>query len=202
MSIQIHHGDIFFTTDKDTPVSCTDSYLVVKDGLVEGIYDKLPAQYENAPVIHHGRGVIIPAFSDLHVHASQYVERGLGMDCLLYDWLNDYTFPQEAKFADLDYARDVYDAFVDDLIAQGTFHVSAFATIHREATNYLFDRLQQKGLYAYVGKVNMDQGAPDYLCEDTEESLAETEKYLQEHVGADKVKPIITPDLHPPAAKS
>ena len=142
MAIQIHHGDIFFTTEKDTPVSYTDSYIVVKDGLVEGIYSLIPEEYKEAEVVDHGRGVIIPAFSDLHVHASQYVERGLGMDCLLYDWLNDYTFPQEAKFADLNYAKDVYDAFVDELILHGTFHVSAFATIHREATNYLFDRLE------------------------------------------------------------
>ncbi len=197
MAIQIHHGDIFFTTEKDTPVSYTDSYIVVKDGLVEGIYNQIPEEYKEEEVIDHGRGVIIPAFSDLHVHASQYVERGLGMDCLLYDWLNDYTFPQEAKFADLNYAKDVYDAFVDELIMHGTFHVSAFATIHREATNYLFDRLEKQGLYGYVGKVNMDQGAPDYLCESTEESLAETEKYLQEHTDAGKVKPIITPRFAP-----
>ena len=54
--------------------------------------------------------MIIPAFSDLHVHASQYIERGLGMDMLLSDWLNQYTFPQEARFADMDYARPIYDA--------------------------------------------------------------------------------------------
>ena len=142
MAVQIHHGDILYAQDKDTLVSHTDSYIVVADGKVEGIYDTIPEKYRDAPVTDHGRGVIIPAFSDLHVHASQYTERGLGMDCLLYNWLNDYTFPQEAKFRDLDYAKDTYDAFVDELILNGTFHASIFATIHRPATIYLFTKME------------------------------------------------------------
>ena len=98
MAVQIHHGDILYAESKDRLKTYTDSYIVVKDGIVEGIYPQVPAAFADAPVTDHGRGVIIPAFSDLHVHASQYTERGLGMDCLLYNWLNDYTFPQEAKF--------------------------------------------------------------------------------------------------------
>ena len=201
MSIQIHHGDIVYSVDKDNLQSFTDSYIVVDDGKVAGIFDHIPAEYADAPVTDHGRGVIIPAFSDLHVHASQYVERGLGMDCLLAEWLNDYTFPQEAKFADLDYAKNTYDAFVDELIMHGTFHSSIFATIHRPATNYLFSKMEEKGLYGYVGKVNMDMNSPEYLCETTEESLAETEEYLKEHIGATKVKPIITPRFAPTCSK-
>lgn len=197
MAVQIHYGDILYSEDRNSLKTFEKSYIVVKDGMVEGIYDSIPQQYADAPVTDHGRGVIIPAFSDLHVHASQYTERGLGMDCLLYDWLNDYTFPQEAKFADLDYAKDTYDAFVDELIANGTFHAAIFATIHRPATNYLFKRMEEKGLYGYVGKVNMDMGAPDFLCETTEESLAETEKYLAEHTECTTVKPIITPRFAP-----
>jgi len=197
MAVQIHHGDILYAHSKEELKSYTDSYIVVEDGIVEGIYAQIPDKYADVPVTDHGRGVIIPAFSDLHVHASQYVERGLGMDCLLYNWLNDYTFPQEAKFADLEYAKNTYDAFVDEMIMHGTFHASIFATIHRPATNYLFSKMEEKGLYGYVGKVNMDMGSPEYLCETTEESLAETEKYLAEHTDATTVKPIITPRFAP-----
>lgn len=201
MAVQIHHGDILYAIDKDNLQSYTDSYIVVADGKVEGIYDKIPPQYADAPVTDHGRGVIIPAFSDLHVHASQYVERGLGMDCLLYNWLNDYTFPQEAKFADLEYAKNTYDAFVDDLILNGTFHACILATIHRPATNYLFSKMEEKGLYGLVGKVNMNIASPEYLCETTEESLAETEEFLKEHINTTTVKPIITPRFAPTCSK-
>lgn len=201
MSTQIYHGDILYAHSKDQLISHEDSYLVVKDGLVEGIYPQIPEHLSHLSIIDHGRSVIIPAFSDLHVHAPQYVQRGLGMDCLLSDWLNNYTFPQESQFADMEYARRCYDAFVEDLILHGTFHTSIFATIHRPATNYLFHKMEEKGLYAYIGKVNMDQNSPEYLCETTEESLRETEQYLLDHVNATTVKPILTPRFAPTCSR-
>ena len=42
----------------------------------------------------YGEGVLIPAFSDLHVHAPQYLNRGLGSDLLLADWLYERTLPR------------------------------------------------------------------------------------------------------------
>lgn len=197
MKKKIFHGDILYARTKDQLCSHEDSYLVVIDGLVEGIYDKFPSQHADGELIDHGRGVLIPAFSDLHVHAPQYVQRGLGMDCLLSDWLNNYTFPQESRFADMEYAKRYYDAFVDEMILHGTFHASVFATIHRPATNYLFRRMEEKGMYGYVGKVNMDVNSPAFLCETTEESLQETEQFLLDHQDATTVKPILTPRFAP-----
>ena len=42
---------------------------------------------------------------DLHIHASQYAFRGMGMDYELIEWLNTQTFPEEAKYKDADYAK-------------------------------------------------------------------------------------------------
>ena len=201
MNKKIFHGDILYARTKDQLCSHEDSYLVVVDGLVEGIYDRIPPQHADGELIDHGRGVLIPAFSDLHVHAPQYVQRGLGMDCLLADWLNNYTFPQESRFADMAYAQRYYDAFVDEMILHGTFHASVFATIHRPATNYLFRKMEEKGMYGYVGKVNMDVNSPAFLCETTEESLRETEQFLLDHQDATTVKPILTPRFAPTCSK-
>ena len=38
-------------------------------------------------------------------HAPQYAFRGMCMDLELMDWLNRYTFPEEEKYVDLDYAE-------------------------------------------------------------------------------------------------
>ena len=174
MSVQIFHGDVLYSKDKDTLVSYKGGYIVVKDGLVDEIFEELPEQYKNLPISDYGKGVIIPSFSDLHVHASQYTERGLGMDCLLRDWLNDYTFPQEAKFKDREYAEKVYDAFVKDMLLNGTFRLSAFTTIHNKSADILFEKLEKYGIYGYAAKVNMDVNSPDYLWESTAESLKTT----------------------------
>lgn len=197
MSLSIHHGDIVYAKNADALSVTEGGYLVVKDGFVEGIYPKLPEQYAGAPVTDHGRGLIIPAFSDLHIHGSQFPQRGIGMDKLLFDWLNDYTFPQEGRFRDMAYAKPVYDALIKDFIRNGTFHTALFTTVHYDATDYLFRSLEEKGLYAYVGKVNQDMNSTEFLQEATEQSLRDTERFLDEHPGTGTVKPILIPRFAP-----
>ena len=195
--MEIYHGNIVYSGTAEGLVSHTDSYIAVEDGIVEGIYPRIPERFAALPVTDFGENVIIPAFSDLHVHAPQYPQRGLAMDLLLDDWLNTYTFPLEARFADPGYAKQVYDAFLADLIANGTMHACVFGTIHREATAYLLEKMEAAGFRAYVGKVNMDAGSPDFLCETTEGALRETERFLEDYSGGRYAKPVITPRFAP-----
>lgn len=197
MAVKIYHGDIVYTPSVDKLSVHEDSYIIVEDGVVSEICKEIPEKYKGLEVIDHGDKMIIPAFTDLHIHGSQYVQRGIGMDCLLSDWLNNYTFPQESRFADMEYAKNSYDAFVDDMLRHGTFHANVFATIHREATDYLFEKMEEKGMYGFVGKVSMDCNAPEYLTETVEGSLRETEKFLAAHEGSKKVKTILGPRFAP-----
>ena len=50
----------------------------------------------------------MPGLVDTHIHAPQYINSGTGYDRMLLDWLKTYTFPTEAKFSDVGFARDVY----------------------------------------------------------------------------------------------
>lgn len=73
-----------------------------------------------------------------------------------------------------------------------------FGTIHRQSTEVLMELLEEAGLCAMVGKVNMDRHSPDILRETTEESAEETIQWLADV--ADKfphVKPILTPRFLP-----
>jgi len=195
--MHIYHGNIVYSKDRDTLAVHRDSYIAVDNGTVEGIFASPPERYSGAPLTDYGDSVLIPAFSDLHVHGPQYPQRGLGMDLLLADWLNTYTFPQEAKFADPAYAEAVYAAFVQSLIENGTFHACVFGTIHRNTTSRLLERMEERKLRAFVGKVNMDIQSPDYLCETAEESLRETEAFLEQYVGNRYARPMITPRFAP-----
>ena len=56
--------------------------------------------------------VLLPGFIDLHVHAPQYPQLGQALDEPLEVWLDKYTFPLEARYADLDFARPRYDTLV------------------------------------------------------------------------------------------
>ena len=195
--MEIFHANIVYSKTQTELAVYTDSYLGAENGKVAGIWKELPGQYSALPVTECGNGVLIPAFSDLHVHAPQYLNRGLNMDLLLEDWLAQLTFPMEARFADPDFAKAVYDAFVDDMIANGTMHACIFGTIHRPATSYLLEQMDRRGMKGFVGKVNMDRSAPDNLLETPEKSLRETEAFLEAYSSNKNTRPILTPRFAP-----
>lgn len=199
--MQILLGDIVYAKDINHLVEIKDGYLVEENGSIQGVFESLPNQYKDAPITDYSGKLIIPAFSDLHVHAPQYAQRGIGMDLLLPDWLSQYTFPEEAKFSNPEYALLRYRAFLDDLLANGTFHASIFATIHNEASDILLEEMQKRGMKGFVGKVNMDCNSPDFLCESTYSSLKDTETFLEKHQNRKGVKPILTPRFAPTCTK-
>ncbi len=188
-----YRGNVIYSQNKDTLVSKENSYILVLDGQVKEICSQLPENFPKDNIIDWGSNLIIPGFCDMHVHAPQFLQRGIGMDRELLDWLNTYTYPNEAKFKDKDHARKVYSLFVDELLRQGTLHVNCFPSIHYEASEILFDILKQKGLFAFTGKLNMDQNSPEYYIEDTEQSIIDTERFIEQHQEAGNVRTSIVP---------
>ena len=195
--MKIYQSKIVYSKNKDELQEFENAYIVVNDDKVEGIYETLPSEYEDEEIIDFKNYVIIPAFSDLHVHAPQYPQRGLAMDKLLSDWLNDYTFPLEAKYKDINYAKEVYQAFTKDLLKHGTMHAAVFSTIHNDASDFLVECLEKEHIQSFVGKVNMDINSPDYLKEDTKESIKNTESFVKKHINNKYAKPILTPRFAP-----
>jgi len=129
-------------------------------------------------------GWVLPGFVDLHVHAPQYAQLGTALDRPLEEWLVDYTFPLEARFADLAFADRVYSALVADLLALGTTTALMFATVHQEATRRLVDLSLEHGLRALVGKVAMDDPdqCPDYYSDASPAASVEGTRALIEYV--------------------
>ena len=113
-STLILKGNILYTPDPSAFVSIQQGYVVAVDGVVVHCGESIPPAYAECEVADYGDNLIIPGFVDTHAHAPQYCNRGLGMDKELLPWLETYTFPEEAKFSDPDYARLVYGAFVHD----------------------------------------------------------------------------------------
>ena len=195
----IIRGNICYSEAKEQ-LSVTDrGYLVCCKGISRGVYPVIPDEYCDLPVKDYGDRLVIPGMTDLHVHAPQYPFRGLGMDLELLDWLNTHTFPEESRYAELEYAEKAYQIFVEDLKKSASTRAVIFATIHIPATEFLMKQLDAAGLKTYVGKVNMDQNCTDTLREkDAEASLDSTAAWLRET--AEKypnTRPILTPRFAP-----
>ena len=173
-------------------------FLTAEEGTITGVFPVLPERYAGAPVKDYGDALILQSLADLHLHAPQYPMLGMGMDLPLLDWLNTYTFPTEARFADPDFARTVYRQLARELIENGTTRVCMFSSLHREATLILMEELERAGVTGYVGKVNMDRnGLPPILQETAEESERETLRWLEQCQDFRYIKPILTPRFTP-----
>ena len=191
-------GDLCWSESKDKLVTMDNGCIAVSDGVIEGVFKDLPDKYSDWRMIDSGNDLIIPGMSDLHVHAAQYMYRGLGMDMELLDWLETYAFPEEAGFEDVDYATEVYKKFTADLVRSATTRAVVFASLHHPATEVLMDLLEKSGLVAYVGKVNMDRNSPEYYCETTGQSLRDTETWIKDTISRyERVRPILTPRFTP-----
>lgn len=206
-------GNFFHAPVQGQLDSLVDALMTIDEtGIIAAVHRPGDADYDTALIAAGDQLVQLPAdhyalpgFVDLHVHAPQYPQLGLALDEPLEVWLQKYTFPLEARYADLDFARPRYTALVEDLLANGTTTALYFATQHRAATELLADICIEKGQRALVGKVVMDDPAacPDgYRDASPEAAVADTRAvidYIRAHPdNADqRVLPVITPRFIP-----
>ncbi len=158
-------GNIIFTSTPDKFETYPNSYILVIDGRVKSITNEIPKGYKKEDVEDLGNSLIIPGFVDVHVHAPQLYNMGIGYSKQLIPWLNEYTFPLESKFKDTEFAYKAYEKFVKGLLKVGTTRSCVMATLHKDSTDILIDIFEKSGLGAYIGKVNMDRNSPNYLIE-------------------------------------
>ncbi|MBQ9339767.1 MAG: amidohydrolase family protein [Paludibacteraceae bacterium] len=197
--MKAYKGNIIFTKQKDKFEVYENSFLLVDNGVVQSIVRELPNGGDAIEVVDYTGKLIIPAMNDMHVHAPQYRNQGIAMDLELLPWLNNYTFPEESKFAEPAYAKRVYSRFVRDMWREGTMRSVVFATVHCESTRLLMQLFEKSGMGAFVGKVDMNRNCPDALKETIEQSIRENEALVAEFGGEKNalVKPIITPRFIP-----
>ncbi len=195
--VLIIKSNFIFAQKPEKLETSKQSFLVVEDGRIEGIYPQLPEKWRNNHVMDYSGNFVIPGFVDLHLHASQFLQCGIGMTKQLLDWLEDYTFELEAKYNDTVFAREAYSLFADKLAASGTLSSCIFASSSTKGTEILVEQLKRRGLRAYVGKVNMDCNAPENIIETTRESLDSTRYFVEKYRNEPLVRPIITPRFAP-----
>jgi guanine deaminase len=152
-----------------------------------------------------GDQVFLPGLVDLHVHAPQWPQLGKALHLPLYTWLEECTFPLEARFGDVEYARGVFDSLVGTLMANGTTTAAYFCSVHPQAAMALADACLTHGQRAVVGKVVMDdpEQCPHYYKDaDTQagvEGTTDVIAFIQSMAGngTNLVRPAITPRFIP-----
>ena len=187
-------GDIIYTPDPSTFQVIENGYLFIEDGRIAGVAQDYHGQEE---VLDRSGSLILPPFVDLHLHANQFANCGLGYGEELLGWLKKYTYPEEVRFKDLGYAETIYKLVLNQLWAGGSLRSVVYASLYEEATDLYIRLAQEAGLGAYVGKANMDRNSAPFYIETTEESIRGTENLISRYGDGDLVRTIITPRFVP-----
>jgi guanine deaminase len=172
--------------------------VLVQDGhVVEvGLADDLMVKHPQAPRRDFGDKLIASGFIDAHVHYPQTaIIASWGKR--LIDWLNSYTFPEEMRFADPDYAEEISGRYMDLALAHGTTTMCSYCTIHPQSVDAFFGAAQARGLRAYGGKTCMDRNAPEGLQDTAQSAYDDSRAMLGKWHGQDRLSYVITPRFSP-----
>ena len=186
--------DPFYVADVDSVRYIPDGLLVLSEGKVEafGAYATVRSQYPTLDITHYPDRLIMPGLIDLHIHYPQ-TEMIAAYGEQLLEWLDKYTFPTEAKFADETYARTIATFFLDELLRNGTTTAVVLTTIFSASVEVFFAESQRRNLRMIAGQVMMSRNAPDFLLKDPDVAYGEIKQQIQTWHGNGRQLYAITP---------
>ncbi|GAB3769096.1 guanine deaminase [Ramlibacter monticola] len=161
-----------------------------------GSYAALAGNYPGVRVTEFPGRILAPGFIDLHVHFPQTDVIGSPAEGLL-PWLEDYTFPHEARFADQAYAVAMAGVFLDELLRNGVTTALAFCTSHPHSVDALLEESERRGMRTIAGKVLQDRHSPEGVRDETQQSLVDTEALIRRWQGRGRLGYAITPRFAP-----
>jgi len=197
---------LHFDPDTGAPRHESDGLLLTGPGsggpdaprVVEAVgpWRELAARCDGIEVEHWPGRLVAPGFVDLHIHYPQTDVIGSPAAGLL-PWLERYTFPHEARFADAGYAAGVAGFFLDELGRHGVTTALTFCTSHPESVDALMNAARPRGLRLIAGKCLQDRHCPDGVRDATEQSLLDTEALIARWHGVGRLGYAITPRFAP-----
>ena len=166
--------------------------ILVEDGRILAVGDYADTRDPEAREIDHRPHIIMAGFIDPHIHFPQ-VQVVAAWAAQLLDWLNDHTFPIEAQYRDPAHAARMAEAFLDQLLLNGTTTASAFCSVHRESAEALFTAAEVRGMAMLAGKVMMDRNAPDAVLDTAQASYDDSRALIDRWHGRGRLEYVITP---------
>lgn len=179
-----------------------DEALLISEGRIQavGSAQELRAAYPGAEVTDYGTALISAGFVDAHVHYPQTaIIASWGKR--LIDWLNTYTFPEELRFSNSEYALDVANRYLDLTLSNGTTSFCSYCTIHPESVDAIFSAAAKRGSRIWAGKTCMDRNAPTELRDTPATAYDQSSSLLKTWHGKGRLSYVITPRFSPTSSE-
>ncbi|KZY51697.1 guanine deaminase [Sulfitobacter sp. KE29] len=181
-------------SDTDSYCYHEDAGLLICDGIIKdsGPFDSILAKAPDVSVTDHRPYLMMAGFIDTHIHFPQ-VQVIASWGSQLLDWLNNYTFPEETRFACESHSERMAQAFFDQLIAHGTTSAVAYCSVHKTSADAFFSEATRRNMRMLGGKVLMDRDAPAELRDTPQEGYDETKALISEWHGKGRNGYVISP---------
>jgi guanine deaminase len=176
-----------------------DGVLVVRGGRVEalGAVDTMLGSLPAGAAVTDYRGkLILPGFVDTHVHFAQ-TDIIASYGAQLLEWLEQYTFPAEARFADPVHAREVAEFFVAEMLRNGTTTAMVFATTHKGSVDAMFEAAHARAMRVIAGKVLMDRNVPESVRDTADSGYEDSKTLIEQWHDRDRLGYAVTPRFAP-----
>ena len=156
----------------------------------------LRSAHPEACVHDYGDALLCPGFVDAHVHYPQTaIIASWGKR--LIDWLNSYTFPEELRLADPDYAAQIAGRYLDLTLDHGTTTVCSFATVAPHSVDAIFTAAARRGQRIVAGKTCMDRNAPEGLRDSAQSAYDDSKTLIERWHDKGRARYAITPRFTP-----
>ena len=190
-------ADPFFSSDQEPLLDIPDGVVIIHDGLIAAVGSYATTTVDaSIPVMDYGDCLISAGFIDSHVHYVQTPILGSYGRHLL-DWLNTYTFPDEQRFADSDYAASVATFFFDQLLRNGTTSALVFCAVFAESVDAFFTEASRRNMRMVGGKVLMNRNAPPGVLDTVQSGYDDSKALLEKWHGVGRGLYAITPRFAP-----
>ena len=162
-----------------------NGFVIIDKGTVTEIIHELPeGDFE---ILGGAHDIVMPGLINTHGHAPMSLLRGVADDLRLEEWLNNYIFPLEAKFADAEFVYLGTMLSCLEMIQTGT---TAFADGYMLA-DYVGKAANEAGMRAWLGEGVVK--FPTRFIKDPSEAFEKLEGY----VGRWKDNPLVKPTVCP-----
>jgi guanine deaminase len=173
-------------------------HIYINNGIIEAI-EATPhhaPEYDIAERIDHGDHIIMSGFVDAHVHYPQTAIIASWGKRLL-DWLNTYTFPEEMRFGDTEYATEIATLYLEFALRNGTTTAASYCTIHPESVDAFFTAAADRNMCVVAGKTCMDRNAPGSLRDSAQTAYDDSKALLERWQGQGRAHYAISPRFSP-----
>ena len=186
-----------FTDSPDNYNYWETGCVIIEGGVITSVGDRKSVLIpHDALIVDYGKDLILPGFVDGHAHYPQMnVIASFGAK--LIDWLNNFTFPEEAKFSDRSYASGIAKFFLSELLRNGYTTSSVFCTTHPQSVDEFFSQADQLGLRMIAGKVLMDRNGPESLLDTAQSGYDQSRTLIDKWHRRNRSLYAITPRFAP-----